>query len=161
MSPRRCDCSTPVPGIADGQTYCTTCGERLPDPRDKLLVLIARGLGGLERRLDAIEEKLDSAATETAFKLLSPEEVAELLGVHPAFVREHADELGVMRFGEGPKPRLYFNRRALDARLSSGSLGRRTSSPESRNGKPKRRVARKRRSGTRRDLLPVRGSGPG
>jgi predicted DNA-binding transcriptional regulator AlpA len=46
--------------------------------------------------------------------VLSVADVAELLGRSRAWVYEHSAELGVFRFGSGPKARLGFDRDAIE-----------------------------------------------
>jgi hypothetical protein len=41
--------------------------------------------------------------------LLSAAQVATRLGVERSWVYDHAEELGVVRLGEGPRPRLRFD----------------------------------------------------
>lgn len=45
--------------------------------------------------------------------------VAEYLGVSPAYVYEHAEELRARRLGEGPRARLRFSIADVDAALLS------------------------------------------
>ena len=48
--------------------------------------------------------------------LVDARRLADALGVDRSWVYEHADELGAIRVGSGPKPRLRFDRdRALEA----------------------------------------------
>lgn len=57
-------------------------------------------------------------------RLLDAAEVAERFGVSAEWVRDHADDLGAVRLGDGPRPRLRFDadavREALSARSGSG-----------------------------------------
>lgn len=48
-------------------------------------------------------------------------EVARRHGVSRAFVYEHADELGAIRVGAGPRPRLRFDPSAVEERLADAS----------------------------------------
>jgi hypothetical protein len=41
--------------------------------------------------------------------LRTPAELAEWLNVKPSWVYEHADELGALRLGTGPRARLRFD----------------------------------------------------
>lgn len=75
--------------------------------------------------------------------LLSAAQVARRLGVERSWVYEHADELGVVRLGEGPRPRLRFDPAAVAER----TLGRR------RPGGSRTRVVT-RAAGV--DLLPIK-----
>lgn len=48
--------------------------------------------------------------------LITAAELAQRLGVSPGWVYEHKDDLGVVRLGKGPRPRLRFDvERALAA----------------------------------------------
>lgn len=57
-------------------------------------------------------------------RLLDAAEVATRFGVSAEWVRDHADDLGAVRLGDGPRPRLRFDpdavRKALSARSGSG-----------------------------------------
>lgn len=64
----------------------------------------------LERSRDARRDELMTAA-----------EVATWWGVERSWVYEHARELGVIRLGEGPSPRLRFDRSRLQAYLDRKS----------------------------------------
>lgn len=73
--------------------------------------------------------------------------VAHALGVSVAFVYEHADALGAIRLGSGPKARLRFDVEAAKAaNARSGSRESQTSvsgsTPTSTEGRRSRRAAR-------------------
>lgn len=57
-------------------------------------------------------------------RLLDAAEVAARFGVSAEWVRDHADDLGAVRLGDGPRPRLRFDpetvREALSARSGGG-----------------------------------------
>lgn len=57
---RRCRCSTPVPvEHADGHhAFCEKCGERVPDPRDRILATLVRRLAEHERKIARLEAQL-------------------------------------------------------------------------------------------------------
>ena len=55
---------------------------------------------------------------------LTAQEVAQLLGVSREWVYAHADELGAMRIGSGPRPRLRFPAQSVDGRDSSDDAAR-------------------------------------
>jgi len=55
---------------------------------------------------------------EAAPGLLDAKEVAARFGVTPGWVRENADRLGVIRLGDGPKPRLRFDLETVAAALT-------------------------------------------
>jgi hypothetical protein len=102
--PGYCSCSAPARTVYEGVLSCEACGEPIADP------LLLRVLGELlttRRQLAALERKL----TEPKFpapEWLAPKEFAALLGRSVDFVYDHADELGAVRVGDGPRPRLLF-----------------------------------------------------
>ena len=91
---------------------------------------------------------------EPAARVLGVGEVARLLGRRPAWVYEHAAELGAFRFGNGPKARLGFD----VASIERWKRGRQIRSPDSESA-PSRR--RSRQEGLRRGvkLIPYEASG--
>ena len=91
---------------------------------------------------------------EPAARVLGVGEVARLLGRRPAWVYEHAAELGAFRFGNGPKARLGFD----VASIERWKRGRQIRSPDSESA-PSRR--RSRQEGPRRGvkLIPYEASG--
>jgi len=88
--------------------------------------------------------------------LLTTSEVARNFGVSDAWVRQHAEELGVRRLGSGTKPRLRFDSAVVRDRLCSCSSGRRSQEVESPARTPTQQKPRQRSLGSNRDLLPVR-----
>lgn len=77
--------------------------------------------------LELLRDEL-AIGTTAASELLTAAEVARRHGVERGWVYTHADELGALRLGDGPKARLRFDpervRAALDARSPSvGSQG--------------------------------------
>jgi hypothetical protein len=60
-------------------------------------------------------------------RLLTPNQVAERFGVSRTWVYEHAEELGAVRLGAGPKAHLRFDAnhvaRAIAPRASNGPSG--------------------------------------
>jgi hypothetical protein len=88
--------------------------------------------------------------------MLSPAQLADRLGVGRAFVYAHADELGAIRLGSGPKARLRFDAQTAFERLSACSLGR-TSLASEPSQKPVSRRRRRSAMGTNVQLLPIRG----
>ncbi len=85
--------------------------------------------------------------------------VAAHLDVERDYVYAHADELGAVRLGTGPKARLRFRLSEVEERLNACSTGRRSAPPDSR---PEAGLvgSSRRRSGTSVDLLPIRGRPP-
>jgi hypothetical protein len=76
---------------------------------------IARATEPLIERLEAVERALDRLAGEAT--TVDAAEAARLLGVHRETVYRHADALGAIRLGDGPRPRLQFDLRRLRARI--------------------------------------------
>ena len=54
-------------------------------------------------------------------RLLSATEVSQALGVERSWVYEHAIELGAIRIGDGPRPRLRFDLKTVRGRLGDVS----------------------------------------
>lgn len=112
----------------------------------------------LERLADLVAERLAGAAPmPRAAQLVDARTVAAAIGRSAEFVRDHADELGVIRQGTGPRPRLAFNLdRAMSAWASRDERER--SHGASSRVSAGRRVRRAHpSSGTSVDLLPIRG----
>lgn len=84
-------------------------------------------------------------------RLVDTATLAETLGVSSGFVRAHADQLGAVRIGDGPKARLRFDiAQALAALAKTASASPSKAAPA---------VARRHAAGRRTSvpLLPVRG----
>jgi predicted DNA-binding transcriptional regulator AlpA len=69
-----------------------------------------------------------AASAASAARVLGVNEVARLLGRRPAWVYQHAAELGAFRFGNGPKARLGFDLASIerwkrDSRTRPPNLG--------------------------------------
>ena len=97
------------------------------------------------------EERADSGAVE----LLNTAEVARRFGVTCSYVYSHAEELGAIRLGDGPRARLRFDPAIVAERLSACSLSKGSASAESRTAKPKTPRRRRRLSGAEPILLPI------
>jgi hypothetical protein len=104
----------------------------------------------LRRQLAIAGDAIDPAGTA----LIDTRETARRLGVSADYVREHADELGAVRLGGGPKPRLRFDPTTIAEQLKP--LPKAT--PIQEPSPPRRRS----RSATqpRGELLPIRGERP-
>ncbi len=140
----RCSACTGTEVVDGGIVLCTSCGERVADP---LLLLIARQQHEILRRLDRLEHGGEEADNGSG-RLLSPRELADRLGMSAQWIREHAEDLGGIRLGAGPKPRYHFDPELARERLAARSN-------RSEPTKPKQRRRRKRRvAGT--ELLPVK-----
>jgi hypothetical protein len=162
VTPRFCSCDTPQPELVEGVRVCANaeCGRQVADPRDRLLVLIAKQQHQLLAKLDRLERGYgpeDEQRTEETparpNKLHTPAELARELGVSRDFVYEHAEQLGVSRPGDGPKPRLYFDLERARGRLAALATTNGSKPQEPERRPPRRR--RQRKSST--ELLPVKG----
>jgi hypothetical protein len=93
--------------------------------------------------------------TSMRARLLTPAELAEWLNVERSYVYEHAEELGALRLGDGPRARLRFDLDEVRRRISCFE-GRQsdTRDPAPQAVRPRRR---RRLSGTNVELLPVHG----
>ena len=90
-------------------------------------------------------------------RLLTATDVADMLAVSRSWVYDHADELGAVRLGTGPRPRLRFDADEVRAALTSRSARRGSDEAETpvatgQNGRRSRP-----RSGTATQLLPIHG----
>jgi hypothetical protein len=94
-----------------------------------------------------------------ADRLLSPAELAAWLSVDRSWVYEHAEELGVLRLGGGPRARLRFDVEEVVRRLRKRDTC--SASRESDALDPAQDAAKRRRRrnplGTGGELLPIRG----
>jgi hypothetical protein len=111
---------------------------------DRALQALARGVAAL----------LGPAGLPGGEGLLSAGDVAARLGVRRGWVYDHADELGVVRLGDGPRPRLRFDPDALAQRVRRS----RTWSGRVRQGPvpSARTVAAPGRSSSSVPLLPIK-----
>jgi hypothetical protein len=84
--------------------------------------------------------------------LLEASQLAERLGVSREWVYEHANELGAIRIGDGPKPRLRFDPEAAAAALARR---RRTLDPVTPDERETPTPRRRPRASASVPLLPV------
>lgn len=83
-------------------------------------------------------------------ELVDAAEIARCFGVSRDWVYDHADELGAVRLGDGPKARLRFDPATVAERLGT---------PDERSEVRRAASRPRRRSTSTVDLLPIRGSG--
>jgi hypothetical protein len=135
--------------------------ERVSEPPDRSAPRCPRCSGHVldgeavaARIVELLDERLVVPRGRT---LIDAGELARRLGVTRDYVYAHALELGAWRLGHGPKARLRFDpeeaERAFTCSRSRGSV--QTQIPA------KRQVRRRRRpgsSGTKVELLPIKGS---
>lgn len=81
--------------------------------------------GDAQRIADAVAERLAPSVPE----LLTVAQLAERLGVDETWIRRHAAELGAVRLGDGPKPRVRFEPEAVAEYLAARR--ERTAPPDS------------------------------
>jgi hypothetical protein len=109
--------------------------------------------------VDAIARRVVELLRERergAGELIDAAELARRLGVDRSWVYTHAIELGAVRLGDGPRPRLRFDPRLALARFRAGVRAERRANPA--------RAVRSRRGGSGRGedhlpLLPIKGDG--
>jgi hypothetical protein len=89
-----------------------------------------------------------------AGELVDASEVARRLGVDRSWVYTHAIELGAVRLGKGPRPRLRFDPKLALARFRAG-VG--VKARPGNAGPPRRRRAKSEDGGDRPGLLPIKG----
>jgi predicted DNA-binding transcriptional regulator AlpA len=88
------------------------------------------------RVLEVLREEGLSPRPNEATAWLDAQEVAQRLGVSREWVYEHADELGALRIGSGPRPRLRFPPQILDPRSRTTISAEAGGEPRNRRPKP-------------------------
>jgi hypothetical protein len=106
----------------------------------------------LARRVAELLDHPPSRSRNGPQRLLSAAQVSAWCGVDRSWVYEHADELGALRLGTGPKPRLRFDPERVAARLSPPTAAPPADPPVPRHSRRFRAVP-----GDSGDLLPLRG----
>lgn len=96
---------------------------------------------------DAVEDLLDllrqPSPAQTAPTLIDATDVAERFGKTRDWVYDHADDLGAVRLGDGPRPRLAFDSQRVAAYID-GQVARPTPPPtEIETPRPRRRRRRR------------------
>jgi hypothetical protein len=71
-----------------------------------------------------------------AGELIDAAELARRLGVERSWVYTHAIELGAVKLGGGPRPRLRFDPKDAIERIRERALGRDTQAPATRRRRP-------------------------
>ncbi len=109
------------------------------------------------RLLEALEHLEDSRGHDDHDgRLVGPAEIARQLGRSPEWVRDHSEDLGVIRFGNGGKPRLWFDPDVVRERLRERGMNGDTPQPsDPRVTEPARR---RRHTRTSAPLLEIKGA---
>jgi hypothetical protein len=155
MAPE-CSCSDPSPVVVDGGvTICDGCGERYiepapepkpakpdPLPQRKLLHVVIRQQQELIRRLDALER-----AAHAEDELVDVAEMARRTGRSRDWLYDHADELGAIRLGSGPKAAINFNPAITRERYRTLAVGKRQRSRARSSAEPTPQAAGEGRRG--------------
>ncbi len=89
--------------------------------------------------------------------LIDAAELARRFGLSRSWIYGHADDIGAIRIGIGPRPRLRFDPEMVAERLIACLTSRRSPPPETPAAKPNRPRRRNDPLGTEVDLLPIRG----
>lgn len=86
-----------------------------------------------EADVDAVAQRVVEIlrGTRHAPVWLTAQEVGSQFGLSAAWVREHADQLGAVRLGGGPRPRLRFDASAVREALTAFSPRKGSVPPES------------------------------
>jgi hypothetical protein len=103
-----------------------------------------------DRIVDAVVDAVIHAPDLPKRRLVDAATIARQCGVERRFVYDHQRELGAIRLGHGPKARLRFDVRHVEAALAQRQEPART-----RHGRPPRG---RKPSGVHVDLLPIKGA---
>jgi hypothetical protein len=97
----------------------------------------------------------EGMGVDESTRLVDAHAVADAIGMGASWVREHAAELGVVRLGGGPRPRLRFDLEKAVAAWAARSAGERSvaADPAPQAAPPRRRPTA---TGTNVELLPIR-----
>jgi hypothetical protein len=95
------------------------------------LRLAPESIEALASRLaELVGSNLPASVTEPEKKMLSAAEVSQRWGVSRRWVYDHAEGLGAVALGGGPRPRLRFDPDEVAERLGSPGPGRRLRRPD-------------------------------
>jgi hypothetical protein len=89
-------------------------------------------------------------------RLVDAATLAELLGTSRGWIYEHKHELGALRLGDGPRPRLRFDAEYAKAQWAASREGN-TGVPDRSANTGRRRSRRRVTTPSSAQLLPVRG----
>jgi hypothetical protein len=110
-----------------------------------------------------VAELLRGEKPAAAGELLTAADVARRHGISRDWIYANAVQLGAVRLGNGPRPRLRFDPERVAAALGACSTDRSAQAAAELAAEPKQRRTRARALGTNVELLPIRGQvdGPG
>jgi hypothetical protein len=147
--PSRWTSADVIESLCDGE-FIDKLADRLAD------LLLDRLAARLGLSPVALAERLGLDDPDWAEALVDAQEIARRTGRSRWWVYEHAGELGAVRLGWGPRPRLAFRPSRVEAYLESAAEGRQPLTPPVR-ARPRRRRSRRSQSGV--ELLPIQGAG--
>lgn len=104
-----------------------------------------------QRTAELVVERLAAASVRPVGRV-DAHVVAAALGMSVEWVRDHADELGAERRGDGPRPRLRFDLEVAVERAAARSVSKRPEATDPSVPSAKRR----RRPSAEAELLPIR-----
>jgi hypothetical protein len=102
---RQPGCADAAEQVAEGVRLCGRCGGEIPSPELRALAFVATQNAETLRRLGDREAE---APQRSGSRLLGPREAGEVVGRSAQYLREHFEEFGGRRIGDGPKPRYEF-----------------------------------------------------
>jgi hypothetical protein len=76
------------------------------------------------QRLQRAQQNQEQGLTRQELGMLTVAKLAKHLDLNPAWVYEHADELGAIRIGDGPKARIRFDLHTAKAALAQHQANR-------------------------------------
>jgi len=100
-----------------------------------------------------VAELLEQRQARSTVPLVDAAEIARRFGTDRAWVYSHADELGAVKLGTGPKARLRFDPQIVLERVENRSKS------EGRKSTRKRAKSKRSRNRNTARLLPIKGSG--
>jgi hypothetical protein len=162
-----CRCKGVGTEVVDGGlVLCSECGNVRPDPLMLAIFReqrkISRQQAAILRRLEGIEsargdssedEQPQEMTTAPGSELVGPAELGRRLGMSSQWVRDHHQELGGVRHGDGPRPRYWFDPVLAPERFFAATTN---GSKQPEPVKPRRRP-RRRRSSSTTELLEIKG----
>lgn len=101
---------------------CINGHDQPDDPYERLAAMLGEHID-YDRLAELVAARLREFVTDLAAQVPEPEQlvdahtVARLTGMSERWVYDHADELGAVRAGDGPRPRLRFDPGLVRAKL--------------------------------------------